>query len=87
VGVKEDTLERTGRLVEAGVDVIVIDIAHGHSKACIDTIELIKNNFKIDVIAGNVATAAGDFIIAGADAIKVGIGNGSICITRLVAGA
>jgi len=89
VGVKEDVLERTRRLIEAGVDVVVVDIAHGHSELGINTVKLIKSNFDIDVIAGNVVTAAGarDLIEAGADAIKVGIGAASICTTRIVAGA
>lgn len=89
VGVKEDVLERTRKLIEADVDVIVIDIAHGHSELGVNTVKLIKSNFNIDVIAGNVVTAAGakDLIAAGADAIKVGIGAASICTTRIVAGA
>ncbi|QKF93918.1 inosine-5'-monophosphate dehydrogenase [Fadolivirus algeromassiliense] len=90
VGVKEDALERAIRLVDAGADVLVIDIAHGHSKMCIDTLKSIKKALpNIDVIAGNVATAEGAeaLIQAGADGIKCGIGNGSICTTRLTAGA
>jgi IMP dehydrogenase len=81
-------LERAAALVAAGVDVIVVDSAHGHSKNVMDTVSTIKKRHKIDVIAGNVATgeAAADLIKAGADAVKVGIGPGSICTTRVVAG-
>lgn len=89
IGVGPDSIERAEILIKAGVDVITIDTAHGHSKAVIDTIKEIKKRFNIDVIAGNVATAEGviDLANAGADAIKVGIGPGSICTTRIVAGA
>lgn len=89
IGVSEDAIYRTGLLVKAGVDVIVIDTAHGHTKAVINVLKKIKKQFNVDVIAGNVATAEGalDLIKAGADAIKVGIGPGSICTTRIVAGA
>lgn len=89
VGVGEDALHRAELLVKAGVDIIAIDTAHGHSKAVITTLKEIKKRFDIDVIAGNVATAAGvtDLIKAGADAVKIGIGPGSICTTRIVAGA
>ncbi len=89
VGVGAEALERAELLVRAGVDVLVIDTAHGHTKAVMDTVKTLKNKFKVDVIAGNVATseAAADLIRAGADAIKVGIGPGSICTTRIVAGA
>lgn len=89
VGVKEDSLERAKALIEAGVDVLVIDIAHGHSALAINMIKEIKAAFPtIDIIAGNVATAQGtrDLIEAGADAIKVGVGPGSICTTRIVTG-
>jgi len=81
-------LDRAKALVEAGVDVLVIDSAHGHSKGILDTIVLIKKELDIDLIAGNVATseATEDLIKAGADAVKVGIGPGSICTTRIVAG-
>jgi IMP dehydrogenase len=81
-------LERAEALIDAGVDVIVLDSAHGHSKGIIDTLRDIKANLNVDVIAGNIATAeaAGDLIEAGADALKVGIGPGSICTTRIVAG-
>ncbi len=89
VGVGEDALNRVEMLVKAGVDVIVMDTAHGHSEAVINMLKKIKKQFNIDVIAGNVATSEGveDIIKAGADAIKVGIGPGSICTTRIVAGA
>ncbi len=81
-------LDRATALVEAGADVIVLDSAHGHSQGIIDTLKEIKANLDIDVIAGNIATgaAAKDLIEAGADALKVGIGPGSICTTRIVAG-
>lgn len=81
-------LDRATALVEAGVDVIVLDSAHGHSQGIIDTLKLIKKTLDVDVIAGNIATAAAarDLIDAGADAVKVGIGPGSICTTRIVAG-
>ena len=81
---------RIEALINAGVDVIVIDTAHGHSKGVIDTVALIKKNYgsKVDVVAGNIATgeAAKALADAGADGIKVGIGPGSICTTRVVAG-
>jgi len=81
-------LDRARALVEAGVDVLVLDSAHGHSQGIIDTVKKIKAELDIDVIAGNIATgeAAKDLIEAGADAVKVGIGPGSICTTRIVAG-
>ncbi len=81
-------IDRATALVEAGVDVIVLDSAHGHSQGIIDTLKLIKKTLDVDVIAGNIATAEGaqDLIDAGADAVKVGIGPGSICTTRIVAG-
>jgi len=81
-------IDRATALVEAGVDVIVLDSAHGHSQGIIDTLKLIKKTLDVDVIAGNIATAAAaqDLIDAGADAVKVGIGPGSICTTRIVAG-
>ncbi len=80
--------ERINALVAAGADVIVVDSAHGHSKNVMDTVRWIKKHHDIDVIAGNVATTDGarDLIKAGADAVKVGIGPGSICTTRIVAG-
>ena len=81
-------LDRATALVAAGVDVIVLDSAHGHSQGIIDTVKLIKKELDVDVIAGNIATgaAAQDLIDAGADGVKVGIGPGSICTTRIVAG-
>ena len=81
-------LDRATALVDAGVDVIVLDSAHGHSQGIIDTLKLIKKTLDVDVIAGNIASAAAakDLIAAGADAVKVGIGPGSICTTRIVAG-
>jgi IMP dehydrogenase len=81
-------LERVAALVKAGVDVVVVDSAHGHSKNVMETVKAIKKTFDIDVIAGNIATEEGarDLIKAGADAVKVGIGPGSICTTRIVAG-
>ena len=89
VGVGEEAIYRAELLVKAGVDVIVIDTAHGHSKGVIETLKEIKRLFDIDVIAGNIATAeaAEELISAGADALKIGIGPGSICTTRIVAGA
>ncbi len=89
VGVQPGFLERTGLLLDAGADVIVIDIAHGHSEHCIDAVAALRKTFpKMEIIAGNVASADGtrDLIEAGADAIKVGVGPGSICITRIVTG-
>jgi IMP dehydrogenase len=89
IGVGGDTLERAHALVAAGADALVIDIAHGHSEMVLGMLESLKNrNIGVPVIAGNVATAQGvqDLVAAGADAVKVGIGAGSICITRLVAG-
>jgi IMP dehydrogenase len=89
VGTGEDTMLRVELLVNSGVDIIVIDTAHGHSKSVISTLKNIKKKFNIEIIAGNVATAGGtlDLIKAGADAVKIGIGPGSICTTRIVAGA
>ncbi|HHQ69103.1 MAG TPA: IMP dehydrogenase, partial [Halothiobacillaceae bacterium] len=89
VGTGGDTEERVEALVEAGVDVLVVDTAHGHSKGVIDRVRWIKNHFpQVDVIGGNIGTgqAALDLVEAGADAVKVGIGPGSICTTRIVAG-
>ena len=89
LGTESDTLKRAQALYEAGVDVFVIDSAHGHSKNVIDTIQMIKKEFpNIDLIAGNVATSEGAVELekAGADAIKVGMGPGSICTTRIIAG-
>ncbi|WP_139471121.1 IMP dehydrogenase [Campylobacter armoricus] len=81
-------LDRVRALVEAGVDVIVMDSAHGHSKGIIDTLKAIKAEFNVDVIVGNVASAKAvkDLCEAGADAVKIGIGPGSICTTRIVSG-
>ena len=81
-------IERAKALVDDGVDVIVIDSAHGHSKGIIDTLKEVKANFNVDVVAGNIANPAAvkDLAEAGADGIKVGIGPGSICTTRIVAG-
>lgn len=90
VGVGVDGMERVDALVRAKVDAIVVDTAHGHSRPVIEMVKKIKKKYpEIDVIAGNVATAEGtrDLIEAGADAVKVGIGPGSICTTRVVAGA
>jgi len=89
VGVGEEALKRAESLVDAEVDVLVIDTAHGHSRLVIETLKSLKKRFKIDVIAGNIATpeAVKDLIEAGADALKIGIGPGSICTTRIVAGA
>ncbi len=89
VGVTGDTLERVAALVENGVDAVVIDTAHGHSANVVRTLKAVKEKFpQIDVVVGNIATAAAaEFLIAnGADGIKVGIGPGSICTTRIVAG-
>jgi len=89
VGVTEDILERVDLLIKAGVDVISIDTAHGHSKGVIDTAKRVKKAYSsLDVIVGNVATgeAAKALVDAGADAIKVGVGPGSICTTRIIAG-
>jgi len=89
IGVGEEALYRAELLVKAGVDLLAIDTAHGHSKAVIDILRELKRRFDVDVIAGNVATPEGtdDLIKAGADAVKIGIGPGSICTTRIVAGA
>jgi IMP dehydrogenase len=89
VGVTSDTLERVNALVNAGVDCVVVDTAHGHSKGVLDMTRTIKKQHPdLDVVVGNIATAeaAKDLLKAGADAIKVGIGPGSICTTRIVAG-
>lgn len=89
VGTGEDTMYRAELLYKAGVDVLVIDTAHGHSKSVVTTLKAIKKKYDVDVIAGNVATPEGtlDLIKAGADVVKIGIGPGSICTTRIVAGA
>ena len=90
IGVRDEDVERAVKLTEAGVDTLVIDIAHGHSDHTINMISKIKDKIgKTDIIVGNVATGEGtkDLIEAGADAVKVGVGSGSICITRIVTGA
>jgi IMP dehydrogenase len=88
VGVGEGTEERVAALVEAGADVLVVDTAHGHAQGVLDRVAWIKKNFKIEVIGGNVGTGDGACALAdhGADGVKVGIGPGSICTTRIVAG-
>lgn len=89
LGVTADTMERAEALVRAGVDAMIIDTAHGHSKGVIEMLKLVKKKFKdTQIIAGNIATgqAALDLVKAGADAVKVGIGPGSICTTRVIAG-
>ena len=90
IGITADILDRVEALRHSGVDVITLDSAHGHSKGVIDAIKLVKATFKnLPIIAGNVATAAGAKALAdaGADAVKVGVGPGSICTTRVVTGA
>lgn len=89
VGVTSDALDRVEALVEAGVDAVVVDTAHGHTKGVVNNLKLIKNKYpNLDVVVGNIATAeAAKYLVdAGADGIKVGIGPGSICTTRVVAG-
>ena len=89
IGTKTDTMDRVNSLIEAGVDCLVLDSAHGHSKGILDHITIIKKDFPdMQIIAGNIATgqAALDLVKAGADAVKVGIGPGSICTTRVVTG-
>lgn len=90
LGITNDLLERAEALMHVGVDVVTLDSSHGHSKGVVDALKKLKSNFKeLQVIAGNVATAAGAKMLAdaGADAVKVGIGPGSICTTRIIAGA
>lgn len=89
VGTGSDADERTAALVAAGADVIVVDIAHGHSASVIRMVEKVKARHRVQVIAGNVVTAEGteELIAAGADCVKVGVGPGAICTTRVVAGA
>jgi IMP dehydrogenase len=89
IGVGENMISRAELLIKAGVDVLAIDTAHGHSRGVINTLKELKRKFDVDVIAGNVGTAEAteELIRAGADAIKIGIGPGSICTTRIVAGA
>ena len=89
VGIGVDTIERVSALVEAGVDIIAVDSAHGHSKGVLDKIKEIRQNFpNLDIVGGNIVTAeaAEDLIKAGANVLKVGVGPGSICTTRVVAG-
>tara|TARA_B110000503_G_scaffold143558_1_gene245803 strand:+ start:2369 stop:3847 length:1479 start_codon:yes stop_codon:yes gene_type:complete len=89
VGVTSDTDERVEALVKSGVDAVIIDTAHGHSRGVLDTLKRVKEKFStIDVVCGNIATAAAALALveAGADAVKVGIGPGSICTTRIIAG-
>ena len=89
VGVARDTAQRVGALLDAGVDLLVVDTAHGHAESAIQTVKTIKQEYPhSNIIAGNIATAeaARDLIRAGADALKVGVGPGSICTTRIIAG-
>jgi len=89
VGVAKDTMDRVKALVEAGADVIIVDTAHGHSTGVMEVVKLVKDSYPdVDIIAGNVATAEAtrDLIKIGVDAVKVGIGPGSICTTRVIAG-
>ena len=88
IGVSSDTMERAQALVNANVDALVVDTAHGHSKGVLETVKKLKTRLNVDIIAGNVATAAGTqaLIDAGVDAVKVGIGAGSSCTTRMIAG-
>ncbi len=90
IGITTDMLDRIDALQQVGVDLVVLDSAHGHSRGVIDALKKVKKNFpELNVVAGNVGTAAGAKVLAeaGADAVKVGIGPGSICTTRIVAGA
>jgi IMP dehydrogenase len=89
VGVGKDALDRAHALVSAGVDVLVVDTAHGHSSGVVETVRRIKRGYDVPIIAGNIATgeAVEALANAGADAVKVGVGPGSICTTRVVAGA
>jgi IMP dehydrogenase len=90
LGITKDLLERAEALQTVGVDVVTLDSAHGHTKGVIDSVKLLRKNFKdLQIIAGNIATGTGALALAaaGADAVKVGIGPGSICTTRIVAGA
>jgi len=88
IGVSSDSMERAQALVNANVDALVIDTAHGHSKGVLETVKLLKSKLNIDIIAGNVATESGTqaLIDVGVDAVKVGIGAGSSCTTRMIAG-
>ena len=90
IGVMNDAMERSVALVDAGVDVLVVDVAHGHAQTVIDIVQRLKQRWPdVDVIAGNVATAEGalDLVEAGVDAVKVGVGPGAACTTRIVTGA
>src|SRR5207249_10501871 len=89
VGVSGDADERVAALVAAGADVVVIDVAHGHSAGVVRMVEKIKTRHRVQVVAGNVVTAEGteELIAAGADGVKIGVGPGAICTTRVVAGA
>lgn len=90
IGVKPDVLERAAALVQAGADVLVLDIAHGHLEICIETVRKVKQAFPhVPLIAGNIATREGarDLADAGADVIKVGVGPGSVCTTRIITGS
>lgn len=90
IGVKDDFLERAAELIKAGTDVLVLDIAHGHSDIALSAIKAIRQKFSsVELVAGNVATATGtaELIAAGVDAIKVGVGPGSMCTTRVVTGS
>src|SRR6185369_6217395 len=90
LGITPDLLDRAAALMQIGVDVVCLDSAHGHHEGVIKSVKSIKKSFaKLQVIAGNIGTAAGAKALAdaGADAVKVGIGPGSICTTRIVAGA
>ena len=88
IGIRGDYLERAKALVDAGADVLVVDIAHGHLEDCLEAVKKIKHIYDIDVIAGNIATTEGsiDLIKSGADGVKVGLGPGSSCTTRIVTG-
>jgi IMP dehydrogenase len=88
VGVTSDTLDRVAALIEAGVDAIVVDTAHGHSRGVLEMVKQVRSRFNVELIAGNVGTseATKDLVRAGVDAVKVGVGPGSICTTRVVAG-
>lgn len=88
VGVNGDSIERAAGLIEAGADLLVIDVAHGHSRLCLDFIQKIKANYAIPIMSGNIVTAVAmsDYAQAGADILRIGVGPGSACSTRQVAG-
>ena len=88
MGVGPDAEKRAHALVDAGVDILVVDTAHGHSRAVVEMVSLLKRSTSVDIVGGNVATREGAqaLVDAGADGIKVGVGPGSICTTRVVAG-